>query len=96
MKIKDSKIAIGLGEVKGAKYKVVHIIKDDITPGQTKALKSVMDAKIFAGETGQVYTDTAENTIYLGLGDRKKLNIRRIASVYLKFAEQSVKWKNTG
>ena len=97
MKLHTSKLHISSGKLKsGFFYKVFHVYKDKISEEIKKRLSGVIDNAIFTGDVGQQYIDHQEKVIYLGIGDEKKINMRKIAALYIKLGEQLIKWKDVG
>ena len=97
MKLHTSKLHISSGKLKsGFFYKVFHVYKDKISEEIKKRLSGVIDNAIFTGDVGQQYIDHQEKVIYLGVGDEKKINMRKIAALYIKLGEQLIKWKDVG
>lgn len=97
MKLHTSKLHISTGKLKtGIFYKVYHVFKDNLTENNKKSLSTAMDSAIFTGDAGSQYVDHQEKVIYLGLGEEKKITLRKIASLYIKLGEQLIKWKDVG
>ncbi|MDX1958459.1 MAG: leucyl aminopeptidase [Leptospiraceae bacterium] len=97
MKLRDSKLNFVYGELKiKSFFKLVPVFKDSYSDSVLEALKKEIDRKVFVGESGQQIIDYNSNTIYLGLGDKAKSNLRKVAGLFIKIGEQIIKWKDTG
>ncbi|MCX7998913.1 MAG: peptidase M17, partial [Leptospiraceae bacterium] len=93
MKLEDLRLDIKVGKNRAENFYVVrHIFKEEIP----KELKSLSESKIFSAELGQQYVDSSKQIIYIGLGEKEKLTIHKIASIYLKLGEQVSKWNGIG
>lgn len=97
MKLITSKLNISAGKLKaGVFYKVYHIYKDKISPEIKKVLGGDIDSSIFTGDPGSQYFDHQNKILYLGLGEEKKITLRKLSSYYIKLGEQLIKWKDIG
>ncbi len=97
MKLHTSKLHISIGKIKaGFFYKVYHVFKDKFSEDLKKKLTSAIDSSIFTGDLAQQYIDHHNKVLYIGLGDEKKITLRKIAAIYIKLGEQLIKWKDLG
>lgn len=97
MKIEPSKLNISIGKNKSSHlYNVYHIFKDNIQANIKEELESLISSKVFVGDFGQQYFDHKGKVIYIGLGEKDKLSLRKLAGIYIKLGEQLVKWENVG
>jgi leucyl aminopeptidase len=97
MKLPSSKLKFDFGKSKSKSYyEVHHFYKGSIPKDVLKKINSVVESKIFEAESGQIFTEHASKKIYIGLGDEKKISIRKIASTYLRLGAELIKWKGQG
>ncbi len=93
MKLEDLKINIKIGANKSKYFYVVrHVFKDSIF----NEIKELTELKIFSGDYNQQYIDNNQKIIYIGLGEKEKITIHKIASIYIKLGEQITKWNGVG
>ena len=80
MKLHTSKLHISIGKIKaGFFYKVYHVFKDKFSEDLKKKLSGAIDSAIFTGDLGQQYIDHHNKILYIGIGDEKKISLRKIA-----------------
>jgi leucyl aminopeptidase len=97
MKLPQSKLKLYAGKNNSKKfYDVHHFFKDKIPADTSKILKDIIDSKIFIADAGQQYIDHTNGKIYLGLGEEKKSNVRKLASMYFKLGAEVIKWTGIG
>ncbi|MCB1193186.1 MAG: leucyl aminopeptidase family protein [Leptospiraceae bacterium] len=97
MKLEPSKLNISIGKNKSNNlYNIYHVFKNDIPPNLKGELEPFATSKIFIGDMGQQHIDHKGRIIYLGLGEKEKITLRKIAGIYIKMGEQLVKWENVG
>lgn len=93
MKLEDLKLNIKIGANKSKEFYVVrHVFKEELP----EELRELSELKIFSGENGQQYIDNNKKILYVGLGEKEKVNIHKIASIYIKLGEQLIKWNQVG
>lgn len=93
MKLDELNIQIHSGKNKSKQiYKIQQIFKESLP----KNLGGYKDSKIFSGEAGQQFIDHENKIFYLGLGEKEKSSLDKIASYFLKIGEQLLKWNGIG
>ena len=87
------KISIG----KGGKIKVLLAFKDAKSLDQSPELyKYLMDNELFKATCGEIYSDVSlngSNTIILGLGEEKKLNLESLRKAFFGLGKELMKLK---
>ncbi len=98
MKIHESKLKFATGKQKDShKYlKVFHVFKNSLEPAFKKKFNLQFEGNIFTGDVGQRLDSQNENTLYLGLGEEGKIQIRKIAALYVKLGGEISKWAGVG
>ncbi|MDF3819689.1 leucyl aminopeptidase [Leptospira sp. 96542] len=97
MKIETSALQIQIGSSKHANhYKLVPLFQEEVKETLGKRFGSQIEAKVFAGDVGQEFKDESEKIIYLGLGEKEKLQFRKFISLFFKFGERILKWDGMG
>lgn len=89
MKIETSPLQIQIGSPKtGTYYKLIPIFQEDVKEELGKKFPVQIETKVFSGELGKEFRDEAEQTIYLGLGEKEKLNFRKFISHFLSMEKK--------
>lgn len=97
MKIETSPLQIQIGALKGNSfYKLIPIFSEDVKEELSDKYPLQISKKIFTGEIGQEFKDETGQIIYLGLGEKDKLQFRKLISLFFKFGERILKWDGMG
>ncbi|MCW7488841.1 leucyl aminopeptidase [Leptospira meyeri] len=97
MKIETSPLQIQIGSPKsGTFYKLIPIFQEDVKEELGKKFPVQIETKVFSGELGKEFRDESEQTIYLGLGEKEKLNFRKFISHFFKYGEKILNYDGMG
>ncbi|ABZ92974.1 Leucyl aminopeptidase [Leptospira biflexa serovar Patoc strain 'Patoc 1 (Ames)'] len=97
MKIEISPLQIQIGQAKsGSFYKLIPIFQEEVKEELGKKFPIQIETKVFSGELGKEFRDEAEHTIYLGLGEKEKLNFRKLISHFFKYGEKILNYDGMG
>lgn len=97
MKIEISPLQIQIGAPKsGSYYKLIPIFQEDVKEELGKKFPVQIETKVFSGDLGKEFRDESEQTIYLGLGEKEKLNFRKFISHFFKYGEKILSYDGMG
>ncbi|WCL50186.1 leucyl aminopeptidase family protein [Leptospira sp. GIMC2001] len=97
MKIESTPIRYSFGENQSEfVYKTHFVFAEENKNTQAKKFAEQWKAGIFTGEMGQIFTDEASKTILIGLGDPKKLLLRKVAAIFIKLGARLAKYDSVG
>ncbi|MBM9549204.1 leucyl aminopeptidase [Leptospira sp. 201903074] len=97
MKIEISPLQIQIGAPKsGSYYKLIPIFQEDVKEELGKKFPVQIETKVFSGDLGKEFRDESEKTIYLGLGEKEKLNFRKFISHFFKYGEKILSYDGMG
>ncbi len=97
MKLPESKLKIVFGKNSSKKFYETHLFFKDKIPSDYKtSLDSLIQAKVFIADGGQIYFDHANQKLYIGLGEEEKATVGKVAAAFLKIGAELLKWKSVG